>query len=170
MEYYDGKKNQFVYDDGGIVRFEYSLLAIYDWEGRWKKPFLKGGLSAIEMIDFYKTMALDPIDERFITEEVMETLSTYVSDSGTATTFTNVQEGQGGSLNGKTHTAEELYALMVMARIPIEFETRNLNRLLTIMRVIGAKNSPPKKMSTADIRRQNADLNAQRKKALQTKG
>lgn len=170
MEYYDGKKNQFVYDDGGIVRFEYSLLAIYDWEGRWKKPFLKGGLSAIEMIDFYRTMALDPIDERFITEEVMETLSKYVSDSGTATTFTSIQEGQGGSLNGKTHTAEELYALMVMAGIPIEFESRNLNRLLTIMRVIGAKNSPPKKMSAADIQRQNADLNAQRKKALQTKG
>lgn len=171
IEYYDGNINQFVYDKGGIVRFEYSLKAIYEWENKWRKPFLKGKLTERELIDFYMTMALDPVKEEFMTNEVVDRLSNYISDSNTATVFPSNQEGQNGNKQtSKFHTAEELYALMFMANIPIEFENRNLNRLLVILRIMNVYNAPPKKMAKSDIYRQNAQLNAARKKQLNTKG
>lgn len=171
MEYYDGKSNQFVYEEGGVVRFEYSLKVLYEWEGRWKKPFLKGELTERELMDFYKTMALDPVDEKFITIEVQETLAKYVSDSHTATTFSSHQEQEGKGFNmKKRYTAEELYALMFMAQVPIEFENRNLNRLLTVLKIMSNYNTPPKKMSKQDILKQNASLNAQRKAQMKTRG
>jgi hypothetical protein len=172
IEYYDGNSNQFVYDDVGVVRFEYSLKVLYDWEGKWKKPFLKGELTDEELVDFYMMMALDPIKEEALTDDVMEKLSTYIGDSGTATKFYSFDNGQNGnsSASGKTYTAEELYALMISANVPIEFENRNLNRLLVILRIISSHNSPPKKMSKEEIYRQNRELNAQRRAQLKTKG
>jgi hypothetical protein len=173
IEYYDSDLNQFKYEEGGIVRFEYSLKVLYTWEAKWRKPFLHGERTNEELVDFYMTMALDPIHERFMTEDVMMTLSEYIGETHTATTFSSHQDGQNDGNNfstGKTYTAEELYALMIMSNIPLEFENRNLNRLLVILRIISAYNSPPKKMSTEDIYKQNRMLNEQRKAQLKTKG
>jgi hypothetical protein len=173
LEYYDSDNNQFIYDEGGTVRFEYSLKVIYDWEAKWLKPFLKGGLTDEEQLDFYMMMALDPIDERFIRGEVIDKLVKYIEESHTATTFSSADEGQNGnnSLNkAKAYTAEELYALMFQAQIPIDFETRNLNRLLVVLKIISLQNSPPKKMSKDDIYRKNRELNEQRRKMYNSKG
>lgn len=171
LEYYDSKENQFVYEDGGVVRFEYSLKVLYGWEGVWKKAFLndKVDLNKEEIIDFYLRMALDPFDPKFLTKEVMSKLSQYIADGSTATQFT-ATEGPKGRKIGKTYTAEEIYALMFTARIPLEFEIRNLNRLLVILKVISINNSPPKKMSKAEVMNQNAKLNAERKAKYNTKG
>ena len=170
IEYYDDKNNQFVYDKGGIVRFEYSLKVMYNWESKWKKPFLKGKLSDTELVDFYMMMALDPIKEQFITDEVMVTLSTYIGDSHTATTFSSFDKGNKSTSTGKLYTSEELYALMFRSHIPIEFENRNLNRLLVILRIMSNYDNPPKKMSREDIYKQNAELNRQRREQLKSKG
>lgn len=172
IEYYDEKSNQFEYAVGGIVRFEYSLKAVYDWEGKWNKPFLKRDeRSYEEIVDFYMKMALDPIDERFMTESVMKTLSKYIGESHTATVFSSSQNGSNFSSKAKFYTAEELYAIMFSDGVPLEFENRNLNRLMSILKIISINsNSQPKKMSNQDIMRQNAILNAQRKAKLKSKG
>lgn len=173
LEYYDSDSNEFKYEEGGVVRFEYSLKVLYKWEAKWRKPFLHGERTNEELVDFYMTMALDPIHERFMTEDVMTTLSQYIGETHTATTFSSHQDGQNGSDNtniGKIYTAEELYALMIMANVPLEFENRNLNRLLVILRIISAYSSPPKKMSQEDIYKQNRMLNEQRKAQYGTKG
>lgn len=173
IEYYDSNSNQFVYEEGGVVRFEYSLKVLYDWESKWKKSFLKGELTEQEMVDFYTMMALDPIEEKFITGEVMTMLADYIKDPQTATTFSSEQNGQNGNnpfKKGKIHTAEELYAMMIMANVPMEFENRNLNRLFVILRIISSYNNPPKKMSKQDIYKQNAEINRQRKAQMKTRG
>lgn len=172
LEYYDSEKNEFVYEEGGKVRFEYSLKMLYEWEGKWKKAFLKGNknLTTEEAVDFYIMMALDPIDKKFMTGEAMETLSKYVNDPQTATTFADGQNGNTSPSKGKIFTSEELYAMMITSNVPLDFENRNLNRLITILRVISVQNTPPKKMSKNDIYRQNAALNAERKARLNTKG
>ncbi len=173
IEYYDGEKNEFVYDDGGVVRFEYSLKVLYEWESKWKKPFLKGELTEQELVDFYKMMALDPIEEKFLTYEVMERLAEYIQSTNTATTFTSPKTGQNENnyiTKSKFYTSEELYALMFSAGVPLEFENRNLNRLFIILKIIGSYNNPPKKMSKQDVFKQNADLNAKRKAMLKTRG
>lgn len=174
LEYYDSSKNEFVYEEGGKARFEYSLKMLYEWEGKWKKAFLKDNkdLTTEEAVDFYMTMALDPIDQKFMTGEVMETLSKYINDSQTATTFTDLKgQNENNSLSkGKVYTSEELYAMMITSNVPLDFENRNLNRLIAILRIISAQNNPPKKMSTNEIYKQNATLNAERKARLNTKG
>lgn len=173
IEYFDGSTNTFEKIKGGTVRFEYSLKVLYDWENKWRKPFLKGNLTEEETIDFYKTMALDKVDEEFLTSEVAMILANYIKDDNTATKFSSPQSGQNGNSftsRSKTQTAEEIYALMFSAGIPLEFENRNLNRLLAILRIINSHNSQPKKMSKQDIMKQNATINEQRKAEMKTKG
>lgn len=172
IEHFDPSTSEFEYEEGGIVRFEYSLKVLYDWEGKWKKAFLneKVELSKEEIMDFYKRMAVDPFDPKFLTKEVMQKLSRYIADSNTATKFRTPTEGSGGNQKGKTYTSEEIYALMFGAGLPMEFEHRNLNRLLVILKVISLNNSPPKKMSKNDVLTQNAKLNAQRRAKYNTKG
>lgn len=173
LEYYDGSKNQFVYEEGGVVEFEYSLKVIYDWEAKYHKPFLKGKHTYWETLDFYTMMALKPINSQFINDEVMERLSKYISDSNTATVFTTADEGQNANnpfTKGKVYTAEELYTYMFANNIPLEFENRNFNRLLVMLRIISNQSTAPKKMSKQDILKQNAELNRKRREELKTKG
>lgn len=169
IEEYDADLNEFIYHAGGIVRFEYSLKVVYEWEGKWKKPFLKGESTDEELMDFYKRMALDPFDIRFLTNDLIRTLNEYISNTNTATIFTShSQDGVSGK--SKIYTSEEIYANMIAAGIPLEFENRNLNRLLTTLKIISIRNEPPKKMAKQDILKQNSSLNEQRKAMLKTKG
>ncbi len=172
LEFYDSVNNQFDYVYQEPVRFEYSLLVVYEWEQKWRKSFMSKEFTYEEVKDLHRRMALDKLDERFLTDDVSRKLSEYISDSNTATTFNAGADGQNGNniSKGKLYTSEEIYALMAMENIPIEHETRNLNRLMTMLRIIGNYKNPPKKMSKADIMRQNRELNAQRRKQLNTKG
>jgi hypothetical protein len=172
MEYFDGGTNEFLYDEVGVICFEYSLKVLYEWEAKWKKPFLRGDRTDDELLDFYKMMALNPIKEESFTNDVMVRLSEYIGDSNTATRFSPAGESQNDSttIRKKDYTAEEIYALMIMNNVPLEFENRNLNRLLTVLKIIATYNNPPKNMSQEEILRQNRELNKQRKEQYQTKG
>lgn len=169
IEYFDDSKKKFVYKNGGFVEFEYSLKAIYEWEGIWKKPFINKEHSNDEILHFYKLMADRDFDDEFLTIEITNMLSKYIGESHTATTFSN-QEVQNGSRSSKILTSEEIYAMMFDAGIPLEFENRNLNRLMVMLKVISNRNNPPKKMSKQDILKQNSELNRQRREMLKTKG
>ena len=59
---------------------------------------------------------------------------------------------------------------MIALNIPSQYEKWHLNRLLALIRVCNEKNEPPKKRSANEVLQQNADLNAARKKALNTSG
>lgn len=170
IEYFDEENNQFHYEEGGVVRFEYSLKALYDWEAKWKKPFLRGEYSHEELQDFFYKMALDPVDIKFLTNSVMEELTDYIASTETATTFSAPKSNQNGNSLGKVYTAEEIYGLMFMAEVPLEFENRNLNRLMVVLRIISSYNQPKEKMDTHDIYEQNRRINEERKKQLGTKG
>lgn len=176
-EEYDSESNEFIYTKGESARFEYSLKAVYEWEARWKKPFLpelERFITTVAMddeaIDFYKEMAISPISDNFLSIDVVQQLLRYINDPATATTFTSAPNTGGPSKKGKVNTSEEIYASMINAGVPLEFENRNLNRLLTILKIIAIANEPPKKMSKDDIFKQNSSLNAQRKAMMNSKG
>lgn len=145
---------------------------MYDWEAKWRKPFLKGEYDMYELRDFFHMMAKDPVDIKFLTSKVMEELSNYIGSTQTATTFSKPDSNQNGNTfnKGKIYTAEEIYGLMFMNQVPIEFENRNLNRLLVVLRVISNYNQPKKKMSQDDVINQNRKLNEERKRKYGTKG
>lgn len=170
IEAFDDHNQEFMYYEGGVVDFEYSLKAVYEWEGVWKKSFLKQEATPYEMFDFYKRMAINGIEDKFLTDNVIRQLKDYIGDKSTATTFTS-REGQNGNKSRPTkYTSEEVYASMFSAGIPLEFENRNLNRLMTILQVISVKNGPAKKMDKQEVMKQNRDLNKARKEQLKTKG
>lgn len=176
-ELFDSVNRQFIYTDPATARFEYSLKAVYEWESRWGKPFLpqlerfiNGEHDSPEALDFYKEMAIDVIDDDFLSNDVIEQLLKYINSPSTATTFTTPNNGGGSVKKGKVNTSEEIYASMFAAGVPLEFENRNLNRLLVILKIIALSSEPPKKMSREDVLRQNASLNAQRKAMLKSKG
>ena len=60
LEYYDEESNEFHYEDGGVVRFEYSLKAMYQWEAKWRIPFLKEEHTDEGLKDFFYMIVLDP--------------------------------------------------------------------------------------------------------------
>ena len=78
-----------------------------------------------------------------------------------------------GTLDEIKDTRQKPYrddlAMMAEAGIPFECQYWNINRLLVLLNVIEARRNP-KKMSQAEIYKQNADLNAQRKAQLNTRG
>ena len=171
-EYYDETTNTFLNLPEKTVDFEFSLRAISRWEQKWKIPFLSTqmGVDDFRLIDFYLMMSLDPtLSPLYLDDVAMSALSFYMNDKRSATIFTSQNESNANT-RGKIYTAEEFYALMFMNGIDLEFENRNLNELLNILRIISHYNSPPKKMSKEDIFKQNRELNAKRKAEYNTKG
>lgn len=171
VEYYDDDKEEFISYPQKIVSFEFTLKAVYEWEAKYKVPFLSSGLTgmAFELLDFYLMMSKDKtLTIDYLTEPFAEVLWNYIQDGETATTFS--QNGNKVKGSGKVYTSEELYALMFLNGIPIDFEDRNLNRLLIILRIISVYSSPPEKMSQQDILAQNTRLNAERKAKYNTEG
>lgn len=170
QEYSD--ERGFEYFEIGTIRFEYSLLAIYKWESIWKKPFLSSvkNLTVEEQISFFECMAIDELHPkvRFDVNHSQQLIE-YILDEQTATTFSTNTNNQNDYKRPKVYTSEEIYALMAEANIPLEFEVRNLNRLLIILKIVSLHNSPPKKMSREDIYQQNAKINAERKAQMKTK-
>ena len=171
VEYYDDETEEFRSYPQKVVSFEFSLKSIYEWEAKYRIPFLSSGLNGtdFEMLDFYLMMTKDKtLSIDYLTDPFAEVLWNYIQESASATTFS--QNGNKLKGSGKVYTSEDLYALMFLNGIPIDFEDRNLNRLLIILRIISVYSSPPEKMSQQDILAQNTRLNAERKAKYNTEG
>ena len=159
------------------LTLEHSLISLSKWESKWHKPYLQGNLNLEETKDYVRCMCLtqnvpDEVFER-IGSDVLDKVAEYIADPMTATWFADDKMGgpkKTGMLHGEIITAEILYYYMISGNIPMECQKWHLNRLLTLIRVIGEKNQPPKKMNQGDITRQYAQLNALRKAKLHTKG
>ena len=172
MEFYNDESNEFETYDSAIVKFEYSLAAVAEWEAKWTIPFLNTELAINDpkFIDFCLCMTLDKsLKPEQITPSIALGLSDYIKEPQTATTFSDrLQDSD--TKSGKVYSSEEIYALMFMNSVPIELENVNLNRLLVILKIISIYSNPPKKMSKQEVLNENRSLNEKRKKELNTRG
>lgn len=163
-EYFNEKTNTFEYTTGGLLLLEHSLSSLYDWESKWKKPFMsKTPKTNDELIDYIKIMTLNKSDinddiYKFLTMENIRQISYYMEDTMTATTIKDSL-----SPSRKIVTAEVIYSWMTTLNIPFECQYWHLNRLLMLIRVCNEMQKPPKKMSKADTMRQNTALNKARR-------
>lgn len=172
QEFWDEEKEQFINTKGATLQLEHSLVSLSKWEAKWHKPFLaKGDKTVEETVDYIRCMTLtqnvDPSVYDFITNEVIDQVSNYIENPMTATWFSKEEKGPPSR---EVITAEIIYYWMVAYNIPFDCQKWHLNRLLTLIRVCNVKNAPPEKLSSKEIAKRQAALNAARRKAHKSKG
>lgn len=174
-EGYDEVKGEFVEPKVQTLQLEHSLVSLSKWESKWGKPFLsKIDKTDEETLDYIKCMTLtqnvNPDVYNHLTLDNVREIQEYINAPMTATSFNERAVGPGMS-NGELITAELIYYWMISLQIPFDpCQKWHINKLLTLIRVCNIKNQPPKKMSRREITSRNADLNAARRKRLNTKG
>lgn len=171
-ELWDERTETFSYGKDQTLQLEHSLISLSKWESKWNKAFLSNREKSLEeTIDYIRCMTLTPnVDESVysrLTSENIEQINEYIGAPMTATYFFD-SKVMGRNL--ETITAELIYYWMISLNIPFECQKWHLNRLFALIRVCGMKNSPPKKMSAAEIMARNKALNEARKKKLHTRG
>lgn len=156
-EFYDERTNKMITTKETVLRLEHSLISISKWEEKWHKAFLgKNEKTAEETIDYVRCMTLtqnvDPNVYYALDENDFKAISEYITDSHTATWFNEDQKR--GRSNRETVTSELIYCWMVQLNIPPDpYQKWHLNRLMTLIRVINIKNTPPKKMTKSEAAR-----------------
>ena len=171
-EIWDEERQEFVEPKYKILELEHSLVSLQKWESKWCKPFLHtNDLTYDETLDYIKCMTktqnVDPDIYNYLNESHIKQIRDYIAAPMTATTFA---EDKSGKKNREIITAEIIYYWMVALQIPESYRKWHLNQLLTLIRVCNIKKEPPKKQNNGDIMRQNAALNAARRKKINKRG
>lgn len=172
-ERWDEEKEEFIPPVTKKLRMEHSLVSLHKWESKWHKPFLTNQAKTLEeTIDYFKFMTLtqnvDPDIYKYIDMNNVKRINEYIENPMTATTFSNIENSN--KINQEQITAELIYYWMIALNVPVEFQKWHLNSLLTLIRVCNIKNQPAKKMERRDVMSRYKDLNAARRKQLNSKG
>lgn len=174
-ELFDEEHNLFI---GTIPKttllMEHSLVAIRDWEAKWKVPFLNTDKTPEQLLDYLICMTLtenvDPMVYQLIPQSEMKRIADYMKDKKTAMTINSSMFGA-ERRSDEFVTAETIYWWMITLGIPLEFENRHLEQLLAQIRFISIKNDPKKKkMSTKDVIKRNAEINRRNREKYGSKG
>lgn len=171
-EMWDEEKEELIPPKYQVLQLEHSLLSLSKWESKWCKPFLPNeDKTSEETMDYIQFMVItkniNPEVLTHLTTENVDAIKKYIDAPMTATTFAKETNHKSSR---EIITSELIYYWMIALNIPFECQKWHLNRLLTLIRVCNVKNAPPKKMSKKDIASRNAQLNAARRKQLNTKG
>lgn len=171
VESWDDDKEEFVYSPETVLVLEHSLVSVSKWESVFEKPFLGPEKKTTEETYAYiHAMCLDenvPGELLFqLSSENIEKINAYIESKMTATTFSDLP----GKVSREKITNEIIRHWMIAFQIPIEYETRHLNQLFTLIKVINEKNKPAKKMSRNELAQRNRELNAARQKQYGTTG
>ena len=172
-ELWDPLKEEFVTVKEQTLLLEHSLLSVDKWESKWKKSYISTEKKTpAEVLDYVRCMTItkdvDPYTYYAIPAEEFKRIDEYIRDPMTATTFTDRRESK--SRKRDIITSEIIYWQMTQLNIPMEWEKRHLNKLLTLIQVGAIKSEPPKKMSKGDIMRENKALNAARRAKFKSRG
>lgn len=171
-EEFDERTNEFLYHSACTLTLEHSLVSISKWESKWKKPFIgRKDKTNEELIDYIRCMTVtphvDPGIYRFLSDDDLKRITEYIEDPMTATWFSDKNKK---SNKKETITSEVIYYMMFANQIPKECEKWHLNRLMTLIRVFGEKNQPPKKMGKNELLNRNRALNEARRAKYNTRG
>lgn len=171
-ELWDEKREEFILVKETILHLEHSLVSISKWESIWCKSFFSMEEKTNEEVESYvKCMTITknvrPEVYLCLTQENFMRINQYIEAPMTATTFFEDQNRRSGR---RRITSELIYYWMTTLGIPWEAQKWHINRLLTLIRVFEEENSPPKKMSQREVINRYADLNAARRKQLNSKG
>lgn len=170
-ESFDNDAERFVVDSV-VLHLEHSLASMSKWESMFEKPFIsETPKTQEETLEYIKLMTVDeniPDDiYDLLSEKNFSQINEHINAKLTATWFNEHEENRPSR---EVITAELIYYWMIALNIPFECQHWHLNRLLTLVRVCNLKNTPPKKMSTAEAARRQSELNAERLAKYNTTG
>lgn len=171
-ESWDEGRQEFVYDEPALLVLEHSLVAVSKWEARWEKIFLVATEKTEEEArDYVRCMAVggdapESAVRRLGAPEYVK-INDYIGAPMTATRITRRGSRNG---SGEQPSSELIYYWMISLGIPMECQHWHLNRLLTLIEVCNIKNAPPQKMNHREVLEQQAELNARRRKQMNSKG
>ena len=171
-EGWDEEKEEFIEPQTVTLELEHSLASVSKWESKWHVPFFsKTDKTTEETLDYIQCMMLtpnvDPDIYRYFTESNLAAINEYIENPMTATTFPKEEDKK---TKKETVTSELMYYWMFSLGIPLEFENRHINHLLTLIRVFNVKNAPDKKLSPKEAAARNKAINAKNRALLQSKG
>ncbi len=172
QEMYDEINGRFISTKDTTLRLEHSLISLSKWESKWHKPFLNNtNKTEEEMLDYIRCMTITQnIDDDVyygLSGDNLQAIKEYMENPMTATWFNDKNNPKSRQ---KMVTAELIYYWMISLGIPLEWEKRHLNRLLTLIRVCNIENTPKKKMRMKDVYKQNAALNQARREMMNSSG
>ena len=170
-EGYDEFLSEFVESEAVVLELEHSLVSLSKWESKWEIPFLGSQEKTDEQVLDYIRMMFsgDDFPEKVFGKFApadFEKINTYINARMSATWFGEKEDTAGREIV----TAELIYYWMIALGIPFECQEWHLNRLLTLVKVCNIKNSPAKKLSSAELAKRNRDLNEQRRRETGSKG
>ena len=172
-ELWDERKQEFIPPtEPRTIQLEHSLVSLSKWESTWNKAFLSSKEKTNEeTIDYIRCMTITQnVDSAIyyrLSRDNIQQINDYIAAPMTATYFRD-DKIMGHSRD--TITAELIYYWMIALNIPFECQKWHLNRLFALIKVCSIKSGPQKKMSKSEIARQQAELNAARRKKYHTKG
>jgi len=172
---------EFVYSQECRIKLEHSLVSVAKWESKYHKPFLDDKDKTNEELLYYIkcmtiTQNVKDIVYLALTKEHTKQITDYISNKMTATWFSDEKQKPGNKVGNKkeTKTSELIYYWMISHQIPFECQKWHLNRLLTLIKVCNAKqkaaNSTKGGKHKRDLLRENYNINAARRKAMNTTG
>lgn len=175
-EFFNEKTLEFIKRKEYTLNMEHSLIAIFKWEEKFKKPFLddKNNKSKKEMAYYYKCMTLTPnvpdeLFEMLFPNEENEIMS-YITEDHTASTIKNDKK-EGEAYNPKQFiTSELVYSWMCLNKIPKEYEKWHFSRLMILIRMVAEQKAPPKKKNHRQAARDYAAMNKARREKYHSKG
>lgn len=167
QELYDPKTGMFYYTKPVMLTLEHSLLSLSKWESDWEKPFINRDHTIREFNDYVRCMTLtqnvDPSVYDRLTDANRQAVQSYIDRKMSAAV---IHDDGTSKRSTKFMTADLIYYYMVEAGIPFQpCEKWHLNRLLTLIRIIGIERRTDNKMSKADSARRHASINRARRAA-----
>ncbi len=162
---------KFVDGDSTTLELEHSLVSLSKWESKWELPFLSTEDKTDEQVlDYVRFMfSGDDFPEKVLKmmdKTHFDAVDEYINRKMTATWVNERKKAP----NKEIITAELIYYWMIALGIPFECQNWHLNRLLMLVKVCNIKNGPKDKMTRSEAAAQQRALNAERKKAMGTKG
>lgn len=168
-ELYDNEKSEFIIRESINLRFIFNLVILDKWEAKYRKRLLDNeDITIQEYYDLFKMMCLDDFDISLIDNDIFGQLIKYIKDTPTATVLPKRKSNKGSSRK-QILTSEIIYAYMTIFGIDIEWENRNLNKLLMLINVVNDLQSPPEKMSRQEALEEHRNLILERRRMMEKK-
>lgn len=158
------------------IHLEHSLASVSKWESMHEKAFFavnKEEKTEEETKSYVRCMLISPrLPDSFVERLAVEdyvTIGNYLNSGQTATTFANTEPQS--RARQEPVTAELVYHWMIDFQIPFTpCDEWPFNRLMTLIRIRGIKQTKPKRMPRAQQIEQMKRLNEQRRAELGTHG